>query len=132
MSILPGLIYLGLLGGTLLSRNNFFKNNITKIIAKDAAKKISENYFDYIVDVRSKKEHDQGYIKNSLFYESLASNPELFKKVLNDIQDKDSKILIYCRSGRRAYEAASQFINNDYTNVWIVNDGGYQELKKNE
>ena len=132
MSILPGFIYLGLLGGAILSRNNSLKNKITKIEAKEAAKKISENYFDFVVDVRSKSEYDQGHIKGSLFYQSLASNPELIENVLNDIKNKDSKILIYCRSGRRAYQAASLFVNNDYTNVWIVDNGGYVELKKNE
>ena len=132
MSILPGFIYLGLVGGAILSRNNIVKNKIIKLGPKDASKKISENYFDYIVDVRSKKEFDLGHIKGSLFYESLASNPELIEDVLNDIKNKDSKILIYCRSGRRAYEAASIFVKNNYTKVWIVDNGGYQELRKNE
>ena len=131
MSILPGLIYMGLIGGAVIN-NSFSKNiNFNKLKVKDASKKIKENYFDYILDVRSLNEYQEGHLDNVFFYESLANNPKLIDQIKKDIKDFNSKILIYCRSGRRASEAANILLENGYTNLYVVINGGYTELSKN-
>ena len=126
MSILPGLIYLGLLGGAIITT----ETKIKKINVKDAVTNINNNIYDKILDVRTVKEFNNGNLENVLFYESLGSNPNLIDKVIKDIPNKDSEILIYCRSGRRATKAAEILINNGYTNVSVVFRGGYTELNK--
>lgn len=126
MSIIPGLIYLGLLGGAIMTT----ETKIKKINVKDAVNNINNNIYDKIIDVRTLNEFNNGHLENVLFYESLGSNPNLIDKVVKDIPDKDSKILIYCRSGKRASKAAEILINNGYTNVSIVFRGGYSELNK--
>ena len=37
--------------------------------------------------------------------------------------EKDSKIVLYCRSGRMSQIAAEELVNLGYTNVWNVSDG---------
>ena len=126
MSILPGLIYLGLLGGAIMTT----ETKIKKINVKDAVNNINNNIYDKIIDVRTLNEFNNGHLENVLFYESLGDSPNLIDKVVKDIPDKDSKILIYCRSGKRAYKSAEILINNGYSDISIVTEGGYTELIK--
>tara|TARA_B100001248_G_C27284010_1_gene409145 strand:+ start:14 stop:412 length:399 start_codon:yes stop_codon:yes gene_type:complete len=131
MSILPGLIYMGLIGGAVINNSIKRNNNFIKIEVKDAAKKIKENYFDHILDVRSLLEYQEGHLDNVFFYESLAKNPKLINQIKKDIKDLSSTILIYCRSGRRASQAAQILLENGYSNIYVVINGGYTELSKN-
>lgn len=131
MSILPGLIYMGLIGGAVINNSIKRNNNFIKIKVKDAAKKIKENYFDHILDVRSLSEYQEGHLDNVFFYESLAKNPKLINQIKKDIKDLSSTILIYYRSGRRASQAAQILLENGYSNIYVVINGGYTELSKN-
>lgn len=128
MSFIPGLIYIGLIGGAVINQRN--KVTYKSIDVKSAVKLIKTNSFDFILDVRSLDEYSFGSISNALFYESLAKNPELINKIKMDIPDLDSKILIYCRSGNRASKAAQILLDNGYTDISIVTNGGYTELYK--
>ena len=128
MSFLPGLIYIGLIGGAVIK--NSLKSEMKKIDVKVAAEKIKKNYFDYIIDVRSLDEYQEGHLDNVLFYESLASNHELIEQVKNDIKDKNAKILVYCRSGSRSSKAGNLLVENGFTNIYITINGGYTELAK--
>lgn len=128
MSFLPGLIYISLIGGAVIK--NSLKSEIKKIDVKVAAEKIKKNYFDYIFDVRSLDEYQEGHLDNALFYESLASDPDLIKQVKNDIKDQNTKILVYCRSGSRASKAGNLLLKNGYTNIYVAINGGYTELAK--
>lgn len=128
MSFLPGLIYIGLIGGAVIK--NSLKSEMKKIDVKVAAEKIKKNYFDYIIDVRSLEEYQEGHLDNVLFYESLVSNHELIEQVKNDIKDKNAKILIYCRSGSRSSKAGNLLVENGFTNIYITINGGYTELAK--
>jgi rhodanese-related sulfurtransferase len=45
------------------------------------------------------------------------------ENVLQLPAEKDSKIVLYCRSGRMSEIAAEELVNLGYTNVWNVADG---------
>ena len=45
------------------------------------------------------------------------------ENVLQLPAEKDSKIVLYCRSGRMSEIAAEELVNLGYTNVWNVSDG---------
>jgi len=122
---------MGLIGGAVINNSIKRNNNFIKIEVKDAAKKIKENYFDHILDVRSLLEYQEGHLDNVFFYESLAKNPKLINQIKKDIKDLSSTILIYCRSGRRASQAAQILLENGYSNIYVVINGGYTELSKN-
>ena len=137
MVLIPALIYTGLVGGAIVLKMNN-KNKFDPAIhdfpelieVKEAVKLIKKKKFKYILDVRTKKEYLNGHLEDSILIESLAKNPKLINDVLALIKDKESNILIYCRSGRRSMEAAKLLKAQYYQNVYTVINGGYTELSK--
>lgn len=73
-----------------------------------------------ILDVRTQEEFDQGHIKDAL----LLPDYEIGDKAATMLPDKDAKILIYCRTGRRSALAAKELIVMGYTDV--LDFGGLQ------
>ncbi|NLB41538.1 MAG: rhodanese-like domain-containing protein [Clostridiales bacterium] len=67
-----------------------------------------------ILDVRTKAEFDAGYIPNAM----LIPDAKLKEEVEMKIPDKDTKILIYCRSGNRSAKSAKLLIEMGYNNVF--------------
>ena len=67
-----------------------------------------------IIDVREKDEYNSGHIKNSI---NISVN-HIRNKINDYVSDKDKVILLYCRSGARAKEAAQYLINMGYSNVY--------------
>lgn len=71
-----------------------------------------------ILDVRTESEYDSGHIPNSVLlpYDQISEQAESF------LPDKDSKIVVYCHSGRRSAIAAEELSDLGYTN--IIDFGG--------
>jgi len=97
--------------------NQFNKGLIETNKAKEL---ISKNYFDFILDVRSEEEYGEGYYKNAINipYTKISDNLNI---------NKNSKILIYCRSGRRAKIALDKLKSYGFTNLNYIKDT-YQSL----
>lgn len=79
----------------------------------DIEKKKDE--FDYILDVRSNEEYTLGHVPNSINIDHkllLEEHPsiELSKKGIT----KSSKVLVYCRSGRRAGKVMRSLLEDGY------------------
>lgn len=77
-----------------------------------------------VVDVRTKREYDEGYIQNAI----LIPNESIGKETQTKLTDKSAVILVYCRSGRRSREAANKLIKLGYKNVYDfggINDWHY-------
>lgn len=73
-----------------------------------------------IVDVRSKREYEEGHIKNSLNIPVDQLDKNLSKL------SKDKTIITCCASGMRSASAKSILQNNGYKNVH--NGGGWMSL----
>ena len=67
-----------------------------------------------ILDVRREDEYAQGHIENAL----LIPLAELVNQAPDKIPDKNTKILVYCRSGNRSAKAALQLEGLGYENVY--------------
>jgi len=76
-----------------------------------------------IIDVRSAEEYSAGHIKGAV----NIPDTEIAKEIENYTKDKSRKILLYCRTGRRAGIALETLTNLGYTNV--ENIGGYEDAK---
>ena len=68
----------------------------------------------FIIDVRELDEYEEGHIINSIniplsIIGSISDIPEI---------NKDSKIIVYCRSGNRSKSAQSRLNSLGYTNVY--------------
>lgn len=77
-------------------------------------KEISDNYSNYsdvyIIDVREENEYMNGHIREAI-------NIPLDKIDYIEL-DKNSKIIVYCQSGRRSASALEILKNIGYTNVY--------------
>lgn len=80
------------------------------------------NKFDYIIDVRSLEEYNDEHVENSINIpvDQIGNNFE--GTTLANI-DKNSKILLVCRSGGRAGLAEMILIEKGFNN--IENGGSY-------
>lgn len=90
-----------------------FFQNYTKLSLKEVKNKLKNDYFDIILDVRSEKEYNKGHYKNAINipYKNINSN---FNTNTN------SKILVYCRSGRRALKAIKKLHELNYKNLYYI------------
>lgn len=89
--------------------------NITyEQISAEQAKEIMDNQEDYIIlDVRTDEEFAEAHIKNAI----LIPDYEISEKAEKVLTDKNQLILVYCRSGRRSKNAASELATLGYSNI---------------
>ena len=90
-------------------------NNVTyEQITAEQAKTIMDTGNDYvIIDARTEEEFAEGHIKNAI----LIPEYEIANRAEKELPDKDSLILVYCRSGRRSKIASEELVKLGYTNV---------------
>jgi phage shock protein E len=94
-----------------------------KITSEEAKMMIDSEKDIIILDVRSQSEYDEGHIKNAI----LIPDTEIEKMAPINLADKNAKILVYCRSGRRSELASKKLIEMGYTNV--IDFGGIIDWK---
>ncbi|KAL5261132.1 hypothetical protein ACHWQZ_G006988 [Mnemiopsis leidyi] len=84
--------------------------------------------YDFRFDVRSQGEWDEGHAQISVFLPGLALNPA--KNYLDRIEGKeDANVLVYCRSGRRAFAASQNLLRYGFKNVDSYYPGGFPDLQ---
>lgn len=89
------------------------KNTYEQITPAEA-KGIMDNEHNYIIlDVRTEEEFAEGHIAGAI----LIPDYEITEKAEGILTDKDQQILVYCRSGRRSKNAASQLVELGYSKV---------------
>ena len=92
-----------------------------KTISAEALNYIDPNH-EIILDVRTPIEHAEKYIGLTHAHVPLDNlNPTNF--IMRHGLDSDSTILILCRSGNRASQAAEKFITQGYQNVKVIEGG---------
>ena len=67
-----------------------------------------------ILDVREQDEYDSGYIPGAVLLPVGSIDETTAAEV---IPDKDSTVLVYCRSGNRSKTASSALAELGYTNI---------------
>ena len=100
-----------------------------QISQKEAKSLMDNNKNIVILDVRTKKEFDEGHIKGAINIpvETIGSIPPA------QLRDKKQMILVYCRSGRRSKMAAQKLGTMGYENVLEfggIMDWGYGTVKE--
>jgi phage shock protein E len=77
-----------------------------------------------IIDVRNEQEWYQGHAHGALHI-PLA---ELPRRLPHEVPARDTPILFYCRTGRRAHQAATVAQELGYSTVYYLRDGSYEDL----
>jgi rhodanese-related sulfurtransferase len=99
------------------------KNN--KLTVKQFSNKIENKDYDYLLDVRTPEEWNQGHHKDAILIPIANFVSDLPKLVLN----KNAKLLLYCKKGIRAEATAKIAERLGYKNIYWM-DGEYEDLKK--
>lgn len=106
---------------------NFYSNENDSIMnqhfIEDPRKMIKEKQFDIILDVRTVDERKAGYLDSS-YHIPLDLLSEVFPK---KFPNKDIKILMYCRSGRRTRDAVLILKHLGYRNIYYT-DRNFSQL----
>ncbi|MBR2387999.1 MAG: rhodanese-like domain-containing protein [Clostridia bacterium] len=88
--------------------------NVYEQITPAEAKALMDSEDGYIIlDVRTPEEYAEGHIAGAI----LIPDYEIGEKAESILTDKDQLILVYCRSGRRSKNAASELATSGYTNI---------------
>ncbi len=83
-------------------------------ISQDEAKRIMDTEEGFvIIDARTEEEFSEGHIEGAI----LIPEYEIAERAEKEIPEKDTLILVYCRSGRRSKIASEALVQLGYTNV---------------
>jgi|BioPla2DNA2_1021312.scaffolds.fasta_scaffold48681_2 phage shock protein E len=88
--------------------------SFTNISPKDAVEILKGDSGAILIDVRTPEEFQMLRIPGSV----LIPNYEIKEKVANIVPDKDTTVIVYCRSGNRSRQAAKELIDMGYTKVF--------------
>lgn len=116
---IPILLLLFLLAGCTASNE---QENSYRQISMDEAVTMMEEESGYIIlDVRTQEEFRERHIPNAI----NIPNETIGSEDIQELPDKDQRILVYCRSGNRSKQASGKLAELGYTN--IVEIGGIND-----
>lgn len=84
-------------------------------ITQEDAKEMMDTQEVIILDVREQAEYDSGHIPGAVLLPVGTIDETTAAEV---IPEKDSKVLVYCRSGNRSKTASAALADLGYTNVY--------------
>ena len=87
-----------------------------KQISQEEAKKMMDQYADAIIlDVREAEEFAAGHIKGAVLLSVGSITEESAAEVIGE---KDTMVLVYCRSGNRSKTASAKLAALGYSNIY--------------
>lgn len=124
------LLYIILAAVLLLSGCGGADNgNTYQQISQETAKEMMDSQELIILDVREQSEYDSGHIPGAVLLPVGSIDQDTAAAV---IPDKDSTVLVYCRSGNRSKTASSALAELGYTAVYEfggINTWPYEIVK---
>ena len=124
------LLYIILAAVLLLSGCGGADNgNTYQQISQEEAKELMDSQELIILDVREQSEYDSGHIPGAVLLPVGSIDQDTAAAV---IPDKDSTVLVYCRSGNRSKTASSALAELGYTAVYEfggINTWPYEIVK---
>ncbi len=93
---------------------NQTENQSKTITLDEAVKMVAEDDAIRFIDVRTQQEYDAGHVASA----ELLPLDQLESKIESEVADKDTKIIVYCRSGNRSGQAQAILNGIGYNNVY--------------
>ena len=109
------LLLLLLLTGCGETTSNASSEDGYQQISQEEAKEMMDTQDVIILDVREQDEYDSGHIPGAVLLPVGTIDEETAAEV---IPEKDSTVLVYCRSGNRSKTASSALAELGYTNIY--------------
>lgn len=104
-------------------------SNSYQQISQETAKEMMDSQELIILDVREQSEYDSGHIPGAVLLPVGSIDQDTAAAV---IPDKDSTVLVYCRSGNRSKTASAALAELGYTAVYEfggINTWPYEIVK---
>lgn len=95
-------------GGTAVAENTYQQ------ITQEEAKEIMDTQVALVLDVREQSEYDESHIPDAVLFPVGTISEVSAAEV---IPEKDTLVLVYCRSGNRSKKAAQALADLGYTNI---------------
>ena len=102
------------------------KENNYQQITQETAKEMMDTQEVLILDVREQHEYDSGHIPGAVLLPVGTITEDTAAAVIDDL---DTVVLVYCRSGNRSKTASQALVDLGYTNVYEfggINDWPYE------
>ena len=102
------------------------KENSYQQITQEAAKEMMDTQEVLILDVREQHEYDSGHIPGAVLLPVGTITEDTAAAVIDDL---DTVVLVYCRSGNRSKTASQALVDLGYTNIYEfggINDWSYE------
>jgi thiosulfate/3-mercaptopyruvate sulfurtransferase len=93
--------------------------NSTELTAADFMEMYTRGDDFVLIDVRTKREFDEGYIPGAVHIPYTELDTRIDELGLS----KDQKIVLYCEAGVRSKKGANALLNREFTNILDVTDG---------
>lgn len=90
-------------------------DNSYQQITQEEAKEMMDTQEVIVLDVREQNEYDSGHIPDAVLLPVGTIDEDTAAAV---IPEKDSTVLVYCRSGNRSKTASSALAELGYTNIY--------------
>jgi rhodanese-related sulfurtransferase len=84
-------------------------------IAQEAAKEMMDTQEVVILDVREQHEYDSGHIPSAVLLPVGTITEDTAAAVIDEL---DTVVLVYCRSGNRSKTASQALVDLGYTNIY--------------
>lgn len=97
----------------------YMRQSAHGVTIKDAKEKLRLNKYDIVLDVRTQLEYTSGHYPNSL---NISSESITEEEVIRHIPNKNTSILVYCKTGRRARNVSEMLLKMGYNNVEYITD----------
>ena len=107
--VLTMLLLLAGCGGNSMNENSYQQ------IAQEAAKEMMDTQEVVILDVREQHEYDSGHISGAVLLPVGTIAEDTAAAVIDEL---DTVVLVYCRSGNRSKTASQALVDLGYTNVY--------------
>ena len=91
------------------------KENNYQQITQEAAKEMMDTQEVLILDVREQHEYDSGHIPGAVLLPVGTITKDTAAAVIDEL---DTVVLVYCRSGNRSKTASQALVDLGYTNIY--------------
>ena len=95
-------------------------------ITQEAAKEMMDTQEVVLLDVREQHEYDSGHIPGAVLLPVGTITEDTAAAVIDEL---DTVVLVYCRSGNRSKTASQALVDLGYTNIYEfggINDWPYE------
>ena len=102
------------------------EKNMYQQISQETAKQMMDEHTVLVLDVREQSEYDSGHIPGAVLLPVGTIAEDTAAAVIDEL---DTVVLVYCRSGNRSKTASQALADLGYTNVYEfggINDWPYE------